>query len=183
MKNDIGEILREWPASENENIRKITDSDGVEKVQVRVDQGAFQGILQMDLDGRLQRTPNAVNDLIRQHARACRAPLIDLDAVGRELSRRLTGRDLPPGAEMFLDHCHPNKVWLIEMGEAIGRAMDAEHQDERIPLAKYEETIRFKDFIATLGAICFYLENGQPGQAELYWRQLRGRSARLGLRM
>lgn len=52
MKHDIGELLREWPASDTENVRKITDADGVEKVQVRVDQGAFQGILQMNLDGR-----------------------------------------------------------------------------------------------------------------------------------
>jgi len=52
MKHDIGEILKEWPPSETENVRKITDSNGVEKVQIRVDQGAFQGVLQMDLDGR-----------------------------------------------------------------------------------------------------------------------------------
>jgi hypothetical protein len=52
MKHDIDEILKGWPTSETENVRKITDPNGVEKVQVRVDQGAFQGILQMNLDGR-----------------------------------------------------------------------------------------------------------------------------------
>ncbi|MEZ5277236.1 MAG: UvrB/UvrC motif-containing protein [Opitutaceae bacterium] len=52
MKYDIGDLLKDWPASDTENVRKITDANGVEKIQVRVDQGAFQGILQMNLDGR-----------------------------------------------------------------------------------------------------------------------------------
>lgn len=52
MKYDIGELLKDWPASDTDNVRKITDANGVEKIQVRVDQGAFQGILQMNLDGR-----------------------------------------------------------------------------------------------------------------------------------
>ena len=33
-------------------MRKISGRDGVAKIQIRVDQGAFQGILQLNLDGR-----------------------------------------------------------------------------------------------------------------------------------
>ncbi|MDA0709330.1 MAG: hypothetical protein O3B73_03860, partial [bacterium] len=52
MMEDIGPLLKNWPFSQDNSIRKIIDEDGTEKIQVRVDQGAFQGILQMELDGR-----------------------------------------------------------------------------------------------------------------------------------
>ena len=50
--DDIGPILQNWPYESENSIRKVIDAKGSEKIQVRVDQGAFQGILQMDLDGR-----------------------------------------------------------------------------------------------------------------------------------
>ena len=52
MNEDIGQILENWPFDPENSIRKVIDSSGVEKIQVRVDQGAFQGVLQMNLDGR-----------------------------------------------------------------------------------------------------------------------------------
>ena len=52
MLEDIGSILRSWPYDPQNSIRKVIDQDGTEKIQVRVDQGAFQGVLQMELDGR-----------------------------------------------------------------------------------------------------------------------------------
>jgi len=52
MSEDIGHILQNWSYDPQNSIRKIIGARGVEKIQVRVDQGAFQGILQMELDGR-----------------------------------------------------------------------------------------------------------------------------------
>lgn len=52
MRQDITGILNEWSFDPEANVRKIAGEDGVEKIQVRVDQGAFQGILQLNLDGR-----------------------------------------------------------------------------------------------------------------------------------
>ncbi len=52
MKEDITAILKAWEFDPVANVRKISGEDGVEKVQVRIDQGAFQGILQLNLDGR-----------------------------------------------------------------------------------------------------------------------------------
>ncbi len=52
MSEDIGSILKSWPYDPQNSIRKVIDPRGVEKIQVRVDQGAFQGVLQMELDGR-----------------------------------------------------------------------------------------------------------------------------------
>ncbi len=52
MSEEITEILKSWPFDGQNNVRKIVDTNGVEKIQVRIEQGAFQGILQMDLDGR-----------------------------------------------------------------------------------------------------------------------------------
>jgi hypothetical protein len=52
MSDDILDILRRWRYNSEQNVRKIIDQSGREKIQVRVDQGAFQGLLQMELDGR-----------------------------------------------------------------------------------------------------------------------------------
>lgn len=52
MTPDISYILDNWVFDPEANVRKIDGEDGIEKIQVRVDQGAFQGILQLNLDGR-----------------------------------------------------------------------------------------------------------------------------------
>ena len=52
MTKDLTEMLRNWEFDPEANVRKIRGEDGVRKLQVRVDQGAFQGILQINLDGR-----------------------------------------------------------------------------------------------------------------------------------
>lgn len=52
MTDDIGALLHQWPYDPENSIRKIVSPEGDEKIQVRVDQGPFQGILQMELDGR-----------------------------------------------------------------------------------------------------------------------------------
>lgn len=52
MTEDIAPLLHHWPFDPENSIRKIISPEGAEKIQVRVDQGPFQGILQMELDGR-----------------------------------------------------------------------------------------------------------------------------------
>lgn len=52
MDSDITRLLEDWTFDPEANVRKIEGEDGIEKIQVRVDQGAFQGILQLNLDGR-----------------------------------------------------------------------------------------------------------------------------------
>ena len=52
MKKDITDLLQAWTFDPEANVRRIEGEDGIEKIQVRIDQGAFQGILQLDLDGR-----------------------------------------------------------------------------------------------------------------------------------
>ena len=52
MNQDIGSILQAWEFDPEANVRKIWGDDGIQKMQVRIDQGAFQGILQLNLDGR-----------------------------------------------------------------------------------------------------------------------------------
>ena len=49
---DLTPLIQAWNFNPDSNVRKIKGADGVQKVQVRVDQGAFQGILQLSLDGR-----------------------------------------------------------------------------------------------------------------------------------
>lgn len=52
MSEDISDILRDWDFDPKKTYRKIIGEDGREMIQVRVDNAAFQGILQMELDGR-----------------------------------------------------------------------------------------------------------------------------------
>ena len=52
MPQDLDHILRDWEYDPQANVRRIWGEDGTPKLQVRVDQGAFQGIMQMNLDGR-----------------------------------------------------------------------------------------------------------------------------------
>ncbi len=52
MSHDISHILDNWEFDPGKTYRKIVGDDGREKIQVRVDNAAFQGILQMELDGR-----------------------------------------------------------------------------------------------------------------------------------
>lgn len=52
MKQDISDILHAWEFNPEANVRNFMGDDGIPKLQVRVDQGAFQGILQLNLDGR-----------------------------------------------------------------------------------------------------------------------------------
>ena len=52
MDKDLLKFLKDWEYDPDSNVRKIVGEDGVQKIQVRVDQGAFQGILQLNLDGR-----------------------------------------------------------------------------------------------------------------------------------
>ncbi|MEE2656949.1 MAG: UvrB/UvrC motif-containing protein [Candidatus Latescibacterota bacterium] len=49
---DITDLLESWDYEPDSNVRKVKGTDGIAKIQVRVDQGAFQGILQLNLDGR-----------------------------------------------------------------------------------------------------------------------------------
>jgi len=52
MSHDISHILQNWEFDPGKTYRKIVGDDGREKIQVRVDNAAFQGVLQMELDGR-----------------------------------------------------------------------------------------------------------------------------------
>ena len=52
MSHDIRHILDNWDYDPSKSYRKIMGDNGREKVQVRVDNAAFQGVLQMELDGR-----------------------------------------------------------------------------------------------------------------------------------
>ncbi len=52
MSRDMTDLLNEWSFDPEANVRKISGRDGEAKIQIRVDQGAFQGILQLNLDGR-----------------------------------------------------------------------------------------------------------------------------------
>jgi UvrB/uvrC motif len=52
MSEDISDILNDWDYNIRKSYRKIVGDNGREIIQVRVDNSAFQGILQMELDGR-----------------------------------------------------------------------------------------------------------------------------------
>ena len=69
MNKDISEILDEWEYDPESNVRRIRGKDGVPRIQVRVDQGAFQGILQLNLDGRPDGKRPHDHDFALEHYR------------------------------------------------------------------------------------------------------------------
>jgi hypothetical protein len=52
MGLDISSILEDWASDSEKNLRQIYDHNGREILQIRIDQGPFQGILQIYLEGR-----------------------------------------------------------------------------------------------------------------------------------
>jgi hypothetical protein len=52
MTADISALLDDWPYDADHNVRVVSGPSGRRLLQIRIEQGAFQGILQMDLDGR-----------------------------------------------------------------------------------------------------------------------------------
>lgn len=72
MNHDISQILEDWKYDPESNVRRIRGEDGVAKIQVRVDQGAFRGILQLNLDGRPDGKRPHDRDFALDHYRATR---------------------------------------------------------------------------------------------------------------
>ena len=79
MNHDISQILDDWKYDPDSNVRRIRGDDGVAKIQVRVDQGAFQGILQLNLDGRPDGKRPHDRDFALDHYRDT---LVEIRGVG-----------------------------------------------------------------------------------------------------
>ena len=74
MVQDLNSILQAWEFDPETNMRKIWGDDGVQKIQVRIDQGAFQGVLQVNLDGRPDgKKPHGCEFLLDYHSQALEA--------------------------------------------------------------------------------------------------------------
>ena len=71
MSKDISDILRDWDYNPHKSYRKIVGEQGERIIQVRVDNAAFQGILQMQLDGRPDgRQPHGYEFVLDYHLEA-----------------------------------------------------------------------------------------------------------------
>ncbi len=85
MSKDISDMLGDWDYDPEANVRYIDGDDGVRKVQVRIDQGAFQGILQLNLDGRPDgKKPHGFDfalDYYRNSLSECRSGAADEKGV------------------------------------------------------------------------------------------------------
>jgi hypothetical protein len=92
MNVDIGGLLDAWPFDPESNVRQVKTPEGREKIQVRVEQGPFRGILQMDLEGR----PDGVRPHDREFA-------LDFYVSQRDRYRREHGTDL--GFELHREAC------------------------------------------------------------------------------
>ncbi|MBN2288523.1 MAG: UvrB/UvrC motif-containing protein [Candidatus Glassbacteria bacterium] len=73
MPEDITDLLNNWDFNPQKSYRKIVGENGCEIVQVRVDNAAFQGILQMQLDGRPDgKRPHGCEFVLDYHREALR---------------------------------------------------------------------------------------------------------------
>ena len=146
---DIVSILREWDYTPDSNVRKIVGLDGISKIQVRVDQGAFQGILQLNLDGRPDgKRPHGV-EFVLDHYRASLEDYRgehDGGEEGFELSRESCQELFDEGARVYGRY-----VFLLQLKEykRVIRDTDrnmglfrfvhryAAHEDDRMNLQKW----------------------------------------------
>lgn len=92
MNPDIGPILDAWPFDPTSNVRQFQDAGGAAVLQVRVAQGPFRGILQMNLDGR----PDA------EQPHGCE---FALDHYEGELAEQLAADGRPGGFRLDEDAC------------------------------------------------------------------------------
>jgi hypothetical protein len=84
MIPDIDGILGDWPFDPESHMRKVVGADGRERLQVRVCQGAWNGILQMELEGRPDHVrPHGFDFALDFHK----------DALRRHREARQTGDD------------------------------------------------------------------------------------------
>ena len=115
MGNDIDRLLREWEYDPKSNVRKVVGKDGVQMVQVRVDQGAFQGILQLYLDGRPDGKRPHGEDFALDYYRH------SLEAYRRETGGRAEGFTLDPASckELFDEssRMYGRYVFLLQIKE------------------------------------------------------------------
>jgi len=71
MSTELSSILSDWPFDPEKAVRVVRGRDGRERMQLRVDQGAFQGVLQMDLDGRPDGTRPHGREFALDHYEEC----------------------------------------------------------------------------------------------------------------
>lgn len=147
-EKDIISILREWDYDPDSNVRKIVGTDGIPKIQIRVDQGAFQGILQLNLDGRPdgKRPHNA--DFVLDYYRASLQNHRDRHDGGEsfELNRESCQELFDEGARVYGRY-----VFLLQLKEYDRVIRDTErnmelfrfvhryaaHEDDRMNLQKW----------------------------------------------
>ena len=101
-EQDIISILSEWDYDPASNVRKIVGSDGISKIQIRVDQGAFQGILQLNLDGRPDgKRPHDV-DFALDYYRTSQENYREKEDAGRfELNRKSCQELFDEGSRVY----------------------------------------------------------------------------------
>ena len=145
---DIISILSEWEYDPDSNVRKIVGEDGIPKIQIRVDQGAFQGILQLNLDGRPDgKRPHDADFVLDYYLASLESHRAQRDETeGFELNRESCQELFDEGARVYGRY-----VFLLQLKEYArvirdtARNMDlfrfvhryAAHEDDRMNLQKW----------------------------------------------
>lgn len=146
-EKDIISILTEWEYDPDSNVRKIVGEDGIPKIQIRVDQGAFQGILQLNLDGRPDgKRPHDADFVLDYYLASLESHRAQQDGNGFELNRESCQELFDEGARVYGRY-----VFLLQLKEYDRVIRDTErnmelfrfvhryaaHEDDRMNLQKW----------------------------------------------
>ena len=125
----------------------------------------------LDIVSDNPRAPTVLLNLLRKYAATHKIQLLDIEKETQTLTSSITGLPLPPGHELFLDNCHPNKEFLIHMGEMFFKALtDTSYPQFTLPgLQEMKEKFSFRDFEAHTGTTCWYLSLRQTKSARNYF--------------
>jgi len=146
-EKDIISILTEWEYDADSNVRKIVGEDGIPKIQIRVDQGAFQGILQLNLDGRPDgKRPHDTDFVLDYYRASLESHRAQQDGSEFELNRESCQELFDEGARVYGRY-----VFLLQLKEYDRVIRDTErnmelfrfvhryaaHEDDRMNLQKW----------------------------------------------
>ena len=146
-EKDIISILAEWEYDPDSNVRKIVGADGIPKIQIRVDQGAFQGVLQLNLDGRPDgKRPHDADFVLDYYRASLESHREQSDGSGFELNRESCQELFAEGARVYgryefllqlkeYDRVIRDTERNMELFRFVHR--HAAHEDDRMNLQKW----------------------------------------------
>ncbi len=123
MSHDIDDILNEWEYDPEKNMRWIQGKDGAGKIQIRVREGGFSGVLQMNIEGRPDGTRPYGYDYVLEYYQEM------MESQDKEAESNTFEMDHESCVELFNEaySIYGRYVFMLQIGEYEKVVRDTEH--------------------------------------------------------